>query len=138
MVSLELTLEKERYVDAIIADERIKTGRIEVRDVELPFENVLNYYGLGAGEKEAIVLAHEIEAEIDFLVIDDKLGYIVCDRLGINKAFFLDLILELVEKGMMTDELARNIIEAVKPRYSEGLIQHSLWILERGDRKCLW
>jgi predicted nucleic acid-binding protein len=138
MVMEEVIVERERYADAIVAEERVKAKRIKIRDVDLPFNSVLNYYGLGAGEKEAIALSREMEAEIDFLVIDDKLGYIVCDRLGIKKCFLLDLILKLVERGMMDKELAREIIKVVKPRYSEGLIRHSLWILERGERKCLW
>jgi predicted nucleic acid-binding protein len=83
-VRTELTIEKEVYADAVVAEARIKAERIGVRDVELPADNVLDYYGLGRGEKEAIVLARALEDEIDFLVIDDKLGYIVCDRLEIR------------------------------------------------------
>lgn len=138
VVQEELIIEKDRYADAIVAEERVKGGRIEVRNVELPLDNVLNYYGLGAGEKEAIALSREMEEEIDFLVIDDKLGYIVCDRLEVSKVFFLDLVLKLVEGQQMPHELAKQIIEAVSPRYSEGLVRHTLWILERSDRRCLW
>jgi predicted nucleic acid-binding protein len=95
-------------------------------------------YTLGTGEKAAIVLSREIEDEIDFLVIDDQLGYIVCDRLEIRKLFLLDLVLKLVEGKRLAPELARQIINVVRTRYSEGLIKHTLVILERGGRKCLW
>ena len=137
-VRTELTIEKEVYADAVVAEARIKAERIEVRDVELPADNVLDYYGLGSGEKEAIVLSRALEDEIDFLVIDDKLGYIVCDRLEIRKAFFLDLVLKLLEGKQIAPELVRQIVNAVRPRYSDGLIRHTLRILEGGDRRCLW
>jgi predicted nucleic acid-binding protein len=137
-VSEELIAEKDRYPDALTAWERIKEDRIEVREVKLPSKSVLDFYTLGTGEKAAIVLSREIEDEIDFLVIDDQLGYIVCDRLEIRKLFLLDLVLKLVEGKRLAPELARQIINVVRPRYSEGLIKHTLVILERGGRKCLW
>lgn len=93
---------------------------------------------MGTGEKEAIALTLELRPEPDFLVIDDKLGYIVSDRLGVAKCFLLDLILTLVEQGGLTTTLAEEMIKAVRPRYSDGFIRHSLKMLERGDRRCLW
>ena len=46
-VRTELTVEKEVYADAVVAEARIKAERTEVRDVKLPADNVLDYYGLG-------------------------------------------------------------------------------------------
>lgn len=77
-------------------------------------------------------------APADFLVIDDKLAYIVSDRLGVTKSFRLDLVLTLVEQRGLTTTLAEEIINVARPRYSDGLIRHSLKMLEKGDRQCLW
>ena len=64
------------------------------------------------------------------MVIDDNLAYIVSDRIGLRKIFFLDLILELVKRNRLDMDLAREIIKVVKPRYSEGFIEHSFEILK--------
>jgi len=129
--------EKNRYPDAIIAAALITRGAIEIREVWLPRENVLDYYGLGEGEREAITLSLELDEEINALVVDDKLGYIVSDRLGLKQMFLLDLILRLAEDTRIDQEKARRMIEAMRPRYTVGMIEHSLRILDRGERKCL-
>ena len=49
--------------------------------------------------------------------------------MGFKNIFLLDLILKLTETGDITKETAKKIIEAVRPRYSEGFIEHSLEIL---------
>jgi rRNA-processing protein FCF1 len=46
-VRQELVAEQGRYPDAVIAADRVSRGTIEVREVCLPNENVLDYYGLG-------------------------------------------------------------------------------------------
>jgi len=92
---------------------------------------------LGKGEKESIALAIKMVAEVDFTITDDRLAYIVIDRMDIKKLLFLDLIVELVERGLMNLELAKSIINAIKSRYPEGFVYHTLKILDRGDRKCL-
>jgi predicted nucleic acid-binding protein len=97
----------------------------------------LDHYNLGKGEKESIVLAVEMGEEVGFIVTDDRLAYIVIDRMGIKKLIFLDLIVELVERSSMDLELAKSITNAIESRYPEGFIYHTLKILERGDRKCL-
>lgn len=138
-VEAEVTAYQNRYPDAAVAAERIKRGQITVASVRpLPADNVLSYYGLGEGEKEAIALALELQPPPDFLVIDDNLAYIVSDRLGATKSFLLDLVLTLVEQKGLTTTLAEEIINVVRPRYSDGLIRHSLKMLEKGDRQCLW
>jgi len=59
------------------------------------------------------------------------------DRMKIKKSLFLDLIIEFVEKKLMNTEVAEQVVAAVKSRYPEGFIYHTLKILERGDRRCL-
>jgi predicted nucleic acid-binding protein len=115
----------------------IREGKIGVRRPPFWDYNVLDHYNLGKGEKESIVLTVEMGDEMDFIVTDDRLAYVVIDRMGIKKLLFLDLIVELVERTLMDLELARSIIDAIESRYPEGFIYHTLKILERGDRKCL-
>jgi predicted nucleic acid-binding protein len=95
-------------------------------------------YGLGHGEQAAIALAFVLRSEINYVVLDEKLAYIVCDRLDLPKLFFLDLVLMLVEQNGLSKTLAREMIDLVAPRYSFGMVEHSLKILERGERKWLW
>ena len=75
--------------------------------------------------------------KVDFIVTDDRLAYIVIDRMHIKKMLFLDLIVELVERNLMNLELAKSIVNEIESRYPEGFIYHTLKILDRGDRKCL-
>ena len=129
-VSDEVTRAKERYPDAAVAARFISGGQLEVGEAEIPQETFLHDYKLGAGEKEAICLYLKRKEEFDYLVTDDKLVYIVCDRMGIPKLFFLDLIIAMVRGGILEHGLAKEIIELTKPRYSKGMISHSLAILE--------
>ncbi len=133
----ELISAGERYPDAVAAKELIRKGKIEVRKVLFWDYDVLNRYKLGKGEKESIVLAVEMGDEVDFIVTDDRLAYIVMDRMGIKKMLFLDYIVELVERRLMDLKCAESIINAIESRYPEGFMYHTLKILERGDRKCL-
>lgn len=61
----------------------------------------------------------------------------VMNRMKIKKLLFLDLLIEFMEKKLMEKQVAEQIAAAVKPRYPEGFIYHTLKILERGDRRCL-
>ena len=123
-------------MNAIVAKELIKDGKIKVKKVLFQDYDVLNRYKLGKGEKESIALAVEMGAE-DSIVTDDRLAYIVIDRMDIKKLLFLDLIVELVKRSLMDLELAKLIINAIESRYPEGFIYHTLKILEKGDRRCL-
>jgi len=125
------------YPNAVVAKELIREGKIGVKNVSFWDYDVLDRYNLGKGEKESIVLAVEMGGEVDFIVTDDRLAYVVIDRMSIKKLLFLDLIVELVERNLMDLELAKAIINAIGLRYPEGFIYHTLKILERGDRKCL-
>jgi predicted nucleic acid-binding protein len=106
--------------------------------VTMPPDNVMALYGLGRGEQAAMALAFILKTEIDYVVLDEKLAYIVCDRLNLPKLFFLDLVLKLVEHGTLSKEIGREIIQVVTPRYSTGMVAHSLQILEKGERLWLW
>lgn len=126
-----------RYPDAIVAKELIRDEKIKIKGISFRDYDVLDRYKLGKGEKDSIVLAVEMAEDVDFIVTDDRLAYLVIDRMGIKKLLFLDLIVELVERRLMDLELAKLITNAVELRYPEGFMYHTLKILEIGDRKCL-
>lgn len=134
-VAVEAGIASEKYPDATVAERMIKEGAIKVQCVELPEDDVLDRYKLGKGEKEAIILG--IEKEDAIVITDDRLAYVVMDRMKIKKLLFLDLLIEFVEKKRVEREVAEQIVAAVKQRYPEGFIYHTLKILERGDRRCL-
>ena len=129
-VKREVIDEGFRYPDAVLAGQRVKQGKIVVEGPLSVWDTVLRAYKLGDGEIESIRLFQESRGGVDYLVIDDNLAYIVSDRMGLRKVFFLDLILELVKRSRLDGDTAREMIEEVRPRYSEGFIEHSLEILE--------
>jgi predicted nucleic acid-binding protein len=134
-VRAEAGMASEKYPDATVAERMIREGAIKVQCVELQEDGVLDRYKLGKGEKEAITLA--IDKGEAFVVTDDRLAYVVINRMKIKKLLFLDLLIELVEQKLIEREVAEQIVAAVKSRYPEGFIYHTLKILERGDRRCL-
>jgi predicted nucleic acid-binding protein len=94
-------------------------------------------YKLGRGEKESIILALTLP-DTDYLVVDDRLAFVVSDRMTVPKILLVDLLVELVWKGFMERLLAEKILRAIAPRYAPGFIPHtSLIMLERGERRCL-
>jgi len=129
-VKREVIDEGFRYPDAVLAGQRVKQGKIKVKGPLSAWDRILKAYKLGDGEIESILLLQESKSRIDYLVIDDNLAYIVSDRMGLRKIFFLDLISELVKRNRLDMDLAREIIKEVKPRYSEGFIEHSFEILK--------
>ena len=72
------------FPDARLADRITGEGRIEVIPISLPPNNVLDHYRLGSGEKESIALYLDQADELDFLVTDDRLAYVVSQRCGIS------------------------------------------------------
>lgn len=127
----------DKYLDALVAKDLIEEGKIEVRGVQLKDCDILNRYKLGKGEKESIVLAVEMNENVDFIVTDDRLAYIVMNRMNLNALLFLDLIVTLVEQDMLARAVANALVKAVEPRYPEGFIYHTLKILEMGERRWL-
>ena len=136
-VHREVSAANARYPDARLANHLIAEGRIEVVPVHLPADNVLDHYRLGLGEKESIALYLNQADELDFLVTDDRLAYVVGQRCGIPTQLFLDLIVELVERQLWQRALAEEVIRAVQYRFTGGFVPHTLTILRTGDRRCL-
>lgn len=126
----EAIVAKDIYRDAKVVSDLIESGKIQVAQSTTPEMNFLNDYNLGKGEKEAICLYLEKKDNINYLITDDRLTYIVCDRMQISKLFFLDLVIELVKQGKFEHKFAEKVINEVSSRYSRGMISHSFVILK--------
>lgn len=126
----EAIVAKDIYRDAKVVSDLIESGKIQVAQSTIPEMNFLNDYNLGKGEKEAIRLCLEKKGEINYLITDNRLTYIVCDRMRIPKLFFLDLVIELVKQGKIEFRFAEKIINVASFRYSRGMISHSFAILK--------
>ncbi len=134
-VQQEVIVVGERYADAQEAKRHIAAGAIRVAlPIPAPasLEKALRLYELGDGECQSILLAYQMGA---CLVIDDYLGYLVSDRLGIQKRFLLDLLVRLTEEAGLDQSLACKIADAVRPRYTRAMIEHTLLMLGEEDAK---
>jgi hypothetical protein len=69
--------------------------------------------------------------------VDDRLAFVVSDRMTVPKILLVDLLVELVWAGGMERQLAEKVLEAIAPRYAPGFIPHTLTMLARGERRCL-
>ncbi len=129
----EETTRNMRHPDAQIAAQRLAAGLLAVKSPLAPMFGFLDEYHLGRGEKEAIRLYVSNPDEIDFLITDDKLAYLVCGRMGITVRLLPDLIIELVRRGSLTMLQAENIINITSSRYSTGMVAHSRALLEEAS-----
>jgi predicted nucleic acid-binding protein len=128
-VATEAT-ENRQFPDAQAAVQRIQQGLLTVETPMTPVPTFLREYRIGAGETEAICLYLSKRGEIDYLVTDDKLVYLICDRMGIPKKLLPDLILELVRRDQLSKDQAQRMIEGARSRYSAGIIAHSKALVE--------
>lgn len=124
------------YPDAARVRQMITNGQITVEAFLASGTTVLDNYKFGQGEKDSIIMALTLP-DVDYLVVDERLAFIVSDRMTVPKILLADLLVELVWKGLMASELAEKILKTIEPRYAQGFIPHTLKILERGDRRCL-
>lgn len=119
-----------RHLDAQVAAQRVAAGLLAIEFPTEPALSFLDEYHLGKGEKEAIRLYLSKKGQMDFLITDDKLAYLVCNRMGIPTRLLPDLIIELVRQRSLTKAQAEKIIGATCPRYSAGIVAHSRARLE--------
>jgi predicted nucleic acid-binding protein len=132
----EVIIAGAAYQDAARMQGMITAGRITVEAPSISGGTVLDSYKLGQGEKESMILALT-QPDLDYLVVDDRLAFIVSDRMAIRKVLLVDLLVELVWKELMERVLAEKILRVIESRYAPGFIAHTLRILEGGDRRCL-
>ena len=64
-------------------------------------------------------------------MIDDHLVYLVSDRLGKQKRFLLDVIVDLVKTERVDKTLAVEIVEAIRTRYFPAFLEHTMLLLRR-------
>lgn len=87
---------------------------------------------LGAGEREAISFAQEINA--DFILLDDRRARTAAQKRGITVVGTLNILDEAAERGLveLSDAIAR--LRQTNFRASESLLQHII-DLDEGRRK---
>ncbi len=122
------------YPDARIAQQRIEQNRLVVltptENYEL--ESLIAVYNLGKGERDAILLANQVNLQDAILVIDDHLAYLVSARLKKQQpCFLLDVFIDLVKTKQMDKSLAIKIVKAIRLRYPPAFVEHTLLVLER-------
>jgi predicted nucleic acid-binding protein len=132
----EVILAGATYPDAAHVQAMVTGGHITVVSPPVSEASVLDGYKLGRGEKESIIQALTLP-NTDYLVVDDRLAFVVSDRMTVPKILLVDLLVELVWKEFMERQLAEKMLGAITPRYAPGFIPHTLTMLERGERRCL-
>jgi predicted nucleic acid-binding protein len=135
-VHQEVILAGATYPDAAHVQAMVTDGRITVASPPVSAASVLDGYKLGRGEKDSIILMLT-QPDMDYLVVDDRLAFVVSDRMTVPKILLVDLLVELVWQGCMERQLAEKMLKAIAPRYAPGFIPHTLTMLERGERRCL-
>lgn len=132
----EVIIAGSAHPDVVRVRDMVTDGRIIVEAPPRSGASVLDGYKLGSGEKESIILALA-QPSVDYLVIDDRLAFIVSDRMTVPKILLVDLLAELVWRGRLERELVERMLQAIEPRYAQGFIPHTLKMLEGGNRRCL-
>lgn len=120
------------YPDGVVAGERIAQGGIQVVPLaKRKWTRHLADYALGNGERDSIELCGQVK-EVQALVTDDYLAFVVATRLDLKVWMLPDLVLELAGCGGLPLEVAKAILEVIRPRYRAGVIEHSLERLQEG------
>jgi predicted nucleic acid-binding protein len=129
----EVVVAGSRYPDAQMARQRIEQNRIVVLSPpeNSDLERLIGPYDLGNGERDTILLADHADLQASTLVIDDHLAYLVSDRLGKQRRFLLDVIVDLLKAGKMDEKLAVEIVGAVRTRYPPAFVEHTMLLLRR-------
>jgi predicted nucleic acid-binding protein len=118
--------------DALEAARLVQAGQLQLADVTRMGEELidLQYYHLGQGEKEALILTAHV-AEDAVFVTDDFLALVVAQRLGLPSILFLDFVVGRARRGELRVAEAQRIVQAVSTRYPQGFVPHTLALLGR-------
>lgn len=133
-VKVEVVDAGSAYIDSAYAKTLMEKGNISIKSVSEASNDILLHYKLGNGEREAIMINLSSREEFDYFVTDDRLAFVVCDRLQIKKILFIDLIVEFVKRKFLEITIAKEIVKALESRYQKGFIYHTLKILETEDQ----
>lgn len=120
------------YADAILLDQRVKSGEIRIIPTKPKanvFQSVLDDYGIEAGDKDLLWLCRQMK-DYEFVVVDDRLLYIVLNRFQMQPRFLPDVLVWFAQRGSWSVEFTRQALNAVRPRYRRGFITHSLALME--------
>jgi hypothetical protein len=120
------------YPDAVEIKTRIDAGSIEVRAPErlpTPFEEVLDLYGLQAGDKAVVRLSLQA-ADVDATVTDDRLLFVVLRRCRREALFLPDFVEKAVTDGALDASTGQKLLLACRSRLPVGFVEHSLRRLE--------
>jgi len=93
------------------------------------FEQVVAAYGIEDGDKEVLRLCRQIP-DYDYVIVDDRLLYLIIHRFGMRPLFLPDLIVMMVQEKAVTEMRAEQMLDAIKPRYRLGFIEHARWVLK--------
>jgi hypothetical protein len=118
--------------DALEAQRLVNAGRIGLAgaaDVGPELAD-LQYYSLGNGDKESLTLTARIQTDA-VLVTDDFLILVVAARLGLSHRLFLDHIVAQAISGALSVPVAKQVVQALSPRYPHGFVPHSLAMLDK-------
>jgi len=102
------------------ADEIEKSEWIEVKDV--PDKNLAEAFKLELDEGEAEAIALSIGIEAKFLLMDERRGREIADRLGLTYIGILGIIIEARHK---------NLITSAKPLLDDLISKAGFWISKR-------
>lgn len=86
--------------------------------------------GLDDGESEAIILADELKSDV--LIMDERKGRKVAQKLGINITGTVGVLLQAYSETMLSSDEIKAYLDRLKNsniRLSESLIQKALEIL---------
>lgn len=120
------------YSDAFELDRLIKAGAITVERVQPadpPFETVVAAYDVEPGDVEILRLCRHT-SDYDYVVVDDRLLYLILHRFAMRPIFLPDLIVTIAKEEAITEDTGEQLLEAIRPRYRTGFIEHSLQMLK--------
>ena len=117
------------YPDGLAEEERIADGRIAVVPISSRKQSAhLAAYALGEGEQDSIELCSQIKAEA--LVVDDYVAFIAASRARLKTFMLPDLVVELAQRSLLGVQSAEKVLQAIRPRYRKGIVEHSLMQLQ--------
>ncbi len=130
-VYLEATQGYNKFQDAKEIKLRVDSRKIQVHEVkyEKALFRELDYYNIGLGEKE-IILLFQTNKEFDYVIIDDLLACVICKRFKVDYLLLLDLIALCAQKNLLPHKEAIQMIEAIKSRYDAGFVHHTISMLK--------
>lgn len=90
----------------------------------------LRYYHLGQGKIKALTLTSNLGNNM-VMVTDDFLALTIANWLGLSCQLLLDFAVGRARRGELMGTEARQIVQAVNPRYPADFVPHLLVMLRR-------